>query len=315
MTALLLASYRAVTVARSTEHAAPHPSAEPLIGADDYTEAYYLESVEGYEQFRASGGRAISPRLERALTLADLRPGQRVLDVGCGRGDVLRSAAARGAYALGIDYAHAAMRLVADVLASSPGGERTAVARMDATRLALRPQSFDVALMLDVVEHLYQPDLERALAEAHAALKPDGRLIIHTSPNRVYEDAVYPYYVRNVHRALLNTAQTLHLPNDFLNEIVLPTGRLPPHDEYERRLHVNPQSRASLRNTLRRQGFRVRTIDYWEPPPPAFLAFHIKRLSVQFRLLDAVRFLRPFSRYPPLNRLFSNHIWIVAERR
>jgi len=113
----------------------------------------------------------------------------------------------------------------------------------------------------------------------------------------------------------LGTAQTLHLPNDFLNEIVLPTDRLPPHDEYERRLHVNPQSRASLRKVLRRHGFRVRTVDYWEPPPPSFLAFHIKRLSVQFRLLDAVRFLRPLSRFPPLNRLFSNHIWIVAERR
>jgi cyclopropane fatty-acyl-phospholipid synthase-like methyltransferase len=302
-------------VPRSTEHASPRPPDEPPVAADDYTEAYYLESVEGYEQFRASAGQAISPRLERALALADLRPGRRVLDIGCGRGDVLRSAAARGAYALGIDYSHAAMRLVADVLGRSRNGHRAGVARMDATRLALRPQSFDVALMLDVVEHLYQPDLERALAEAHTALKPGGRLVIHTSPNRVYEDVVYPYYVRNVHSALLNTARALHLPNGFLNEIVLPTERLPPHDEYERRLHVNPQSRASLRDALRRHRFRIRTIDYWEPPPPAFLAFHIKRLSVQFRLLDAVRFLRPFSRFPPLNRLFSNHIWIVAERR
>jgi len=302
-------------VGGSDERATPPPSTQPPVGDTDYTEAYYLESVEGYEQFRASGGQAISPRLERALALADLRPGQRVLDIGCGRGDLLLSSAARGAFALGIDYSHAAMRLVAEVLGRSAGGQRTGVARMDATRLALRPESFDVALMLDVVEHLYQPDLEHAVAEARGALKPGGRLIIHTSPNRLYEDVVYPHYVRNVHRALLNTAQTLHLPNGFLNEIALPTDRRPPRDEYERRLHVNPQSRSSLRKVLHRHGFRLRNIDYWEPPPPAFLAFHIKRLSVQFRLLDAVRFLRPFSRFPPLNRLFSNHIWIVAQRR
>jgi SAM-dependent methyltransferase len=302
-------------VGRSTETAAPRSPDEPPVGDADYTEAYYLESVEGYEAFRASGGRAISPRLERALELADLRPGQRVLDIGCGRGDLLRSAASRGAIAIGIDYAHAAMRLVAEVLASSPGGERTAVARMDATRLALRPATFDVALMLDVVEHLYQPDLERALEETHSALRPGGRLVIHTSPNRLFEERVYPTYVRNVHRALLALARMLPLDRGFFNPIVLPTDRLPPHDEYERRLHVNPQSRASLRDALRRHGFGLRLIDHWEPPARPFFPPDRKRLNVQLRLLDAVRYLRPLSRRAPLDRLFSNHIWIVAERR
>lgn len=307
--------YRDATVGRSTEGATPRPPDEPPVVADDYTEAYYLESVEGFEQFRASGGTAISPRLERALALAGLRPGQRVLDIGCGRGDLLLSCASRGAYALGIDYSHGAMRVVAQFLERSADGSRASVARMDATRLALRPESFDVALMLDVVEHLYQPDLERALAEAHGALKRGGRLIIHTSPNRLFEERVYRYYVRNVHRALLRLGRALRLDRHFFNAVVLPTDRLPPHDEYERRLHVNPQSRASLRGALQRHGFRLRSIDHWEPPAAPFFAPELKRLNAQVRLLDTVRFLRPFSRYPPLNRLFSNHIWIVAERR
>jgi hypothetical protein len=32
------------------------------------------------------------------------------------------------------------------------------------------------------------------------------------------------------------------------------------------------------------------------------------------RALDVVRFLWPLSLLPPLNRLFSNHIGVVAER-
>lgn len=303
-------------VGRSGAPAIPYSSAEPLVGAADYTEAYYLESVEGHAEFRASGGRAISPRLERALTLADLRPNQRVLDIGCGRGDLLLSTTSRGAYAVGVDYSHAAMRLVGQLVGHSADSQRggARVARMDATRLALRPGSFDVAFMLDVVEHLYQPDLELALAEARSALKPGGRLIIHTSPNRLFEELVYPRYVRNVHRGLLRIARALRLPRDFFNPIVLPTDRLPPHDEYERRLHVNPQSRASLRRVLLGHGFRLRRIDHWEPHAASFFAPHQKRLNLQLRLLDALRFLRPVSRFAPLNRLFSNHIWIVAER-
>jgi hypothetical protein len=32
------------------------------------------------------------------------------------------------------------------------------------------------------------------------------------------------------------------------------------------------------------------------------------------RALDVVRFLRPLSRRAPLDRWFSNHIWVLAER-
>ena len=81
----------------------------------------------------------------------------------------------------------------------------TALARMDATRLAFRPETFDAATMLDFVEHVNQPDLEAALGEVRRALRPGGRLIIHTSPNRLFEDVIYRHYVRNVHRLVLGT--------------------------------------------------------------------------------------------------------------
>jgi SAM-dependent methyltransferase len=56
----------------------------------------------------AHGGRTIlgptSPRdLEALLDAAGLRPGDRVLDIGCGKGDLLVRAARRGATGLGID--------------------------------------------------------------------------------------------------------------------------------------------------------------------------------------------------------------------
>ncbi len=100
----------------------------------------------------------------------------------------------------------------------------------------------------------------------------------------------------------------------LLNSLLLPTDPLPPHDEYERQLHINPQSAGSLRAALQSSGFRVRRVDHWEPPQALFFPRELRWHNVGLGVLDAVRFLRPLSRLPPLNRLFSNHIWVVAER-
>ena len=278
-----------------------------------YTEEYFRSSVEGHAEFAASGGRALSPRLARALDLAGVKPGQRVLDIACGRGEVVVQSARRGAYAVGIDYAAAAIAVARDAV-DAANGAGTALARMDATRLALRPATFDVAFMLDFVEHVHQPDLERAFDEVWSALRPGGRLIMHTSPNRVFENVVYPHYVRNVHRTVLALARAVRLENRFFNRFVMPTDPLLPHDEYERRLHVNPQSASSLRDALVRRGFRVRRVDHWEPPRERFFDERLRWHNAGLALLDVVRFLRPFSYYPPLNRLFSNHVWVMAER-
>ncbi|OGO52790.1 MAG: hypothetical protein A2148_05245 [Chloroflexi bacterium RBG_16_68_14] len=292
-------------------------SADPGASIDPgaYTDEYFRTAVEGHREFAASGGRRLSPRLARALELAHPRPGERVLDIACGRGEVVLQSALRSAYALGIDYAEAAMTLARRSLDESGGGLRAALARMDAGCLALRPGSFDVALMLDFVEHVPQPELERSLQEVRRVLRPGGRLVIHTSPNRMFEDVVYRHYVRNVHRLILGVARPLRVRGRLFNEWVLPTDPLPPHDEYERQLHVNPQSAGSLRAALRRCGFRVRRVDFWEPPRGRFFPAELRWHNVWVGVLDVVRFLRPFSLFPPLNRLFSNHIWIVAERR
>ena len=287
------------------------------IDPEAYTEEYFRTSVEGFAEFAASGGRRLSPRMARALDLAAPRAGQRVLDIACGRGEIVLQAAMRGADGFGIDYAAGAMAVAGEslrgALEASGASGRAALARMDATRLALRPGTFDAATMLDFVEHVDQPDLELALAEVSRALRPGGRLVIHTSPNRLFEDVVYRRYVRNVHRAVLAAARLLRVQTQLINPIMLPTDPLPPHDEFERELHINPQSRRSLREALERTGFVVRRIDHWEPPQEPF--FERRWDNIWLAVLDAVRFLRPFSRYPPLNRLFSNHIWVVAERR
>ena len=290
---------------------APQERVEP----DVYTDDYYLTNCHGHEDFVLSGGRKVGPRFIKALSLAgDLR-GKRVLDIGCGRGELVIQSAMRGAEAWGIDYAQAAVdiaeRALAGIDAELRG--RTHVAQMDVKALQFDDGFFDVVFMMDVVEHLYPAELALAFDELRRTIRPGGLLVMHTSPNKVFEEVVYPNWSRRVNQAALKVTRALKLSDGLFNETMLPAGREFPHDTFEREMHINEQSAPKLRAEVERHGFRVHNVEFWEPPAKSGY-FDSRRLNVELKMLDFLRFLRPLSKYPPLNRYFCNHIWMTAVR-
>jgi len=112
----------------------------------------------------------------RLLSGVRARPGERVLEIGCGEGGNLHhiGAGAPGARLYGIDFSSARA-----AFAQSATGARTAVA--DAGRLPFADGSFEAVLIRDLLHHL--PDRTAALREAHRVLKPRGRLTL-VEPNR-----------------------------------------------------------------------------------------------------------------------------------
>lgn len=282
---------------------------------DVYTDDYYLTNCHGHEDFVMSGGRKVGPRFVKALSLAgDLR-GKRVLDVGCGRGELVIQSAIRGAEAWGIDYAAAAVEIARGALAGADAAlqPRMHIEQMDVKALRFDDAFFDVVFMMDVVEHLYPHELDAALAELRRTIRPGGVLVLHTSPNKTFEQVVYPHYSRRVNQLALGASRLLRLRDGLLNDTMLPTEREFPHDTFERQMHINEQSAPQLRRTVERHGFSVSRTEFWEPPSRGGY-FASRRLNAELRVLDFVRFLRPLSMHPPLNRLFCNHIWMTAVR-
>ena len=103
---------------------------------------------------------------------ADLRAGQRVLDVACGSGNVALSAARRFCDAVGIDYVPALIERAR---------ERASAERLpasfevgDAEALPLENASFDV--VLSVFGVMFAPDQERAAAELVRVCRPGGTI-------------------------------------------------------------------------------------------------------------------------------------------
>lgn len=224
------------------------------VSAALYTEEYFRTACEGFDEFNTSEGEQLSRRLASAFSLAKVEPGMKVLDVGCGRGEILRHAARLGADAFGIDYAPVAVSLSQKVIESmdpsvTPGA--TAVSLADAKHLPFPTESFDRVLMFDVVEHLHPWELDVALKEVYRVLKPDGMFIVHTAPNIWYDKYAYPW-VRRIRTLMGQGAKYPANPRNFLVEV-------------NEHVHVNEQSMWSMRQTLNKAGFRGKV---WLESPP-----------------------------------------------
>ena len=261
------------------------------VSPDRYTEEYFLTACEGYEDFIASDGENLSRRLKAAFELAAVEAGMKVLDVACGRGEIVRHCARLGADAYGFDYAVAAIRLARQVIAREDTGQASgimALAQADAKHYPYPSRTFDRVLMFDIVEHLHPWELHTALLEAHRVLKDDGVLIIHTAPNVWYDRYAYPL-VRRFRRLL---GQGHRYPPDPRRFLV----------EHNLDVHVNEQSLLSLRRALKRAGFRSRV---WLDSPP--------QRRQEFVALAALRYI--LFHWPPFRWFFEREVFAVAAKR
>jgi SAM-dependent methyltransferase len=115
----------------------------------------------------------------RALDRLELRPGDRLIDIGAGTGGAALIAAARGADVVAVDAApRMAARISerADGAGVAPG--RVRAETMDGMALALPDASFDAAISAFGV--ILFPDAGLGMREIARVLKPGGRVAVVT---------------------------------------------------------------------------------------------------------------------------------------
>jgi SAM-dependent methyltransferase len=191
-----------------------------VVDLKPYYDTYWSESG-----FHPVGG-DLTPPLH-ALMEAHVPPGGRCLDVGCGDGQTAGPwLIERGCEYVGVDVAETAVRQ-----ARALGFDARLI--QDASLLPFEEASFDVALSIEVFEHLFAPHL--AAAEIHRVLRPGGALIV-TVPN-------VSYWRRRLDLALLGRW------NPFGDDLSVEQPWRDPHIRF-----FNPQS---LRHMLRGAGFRT----------------------------------------------------------
>ena len=119
------------------------------------------------DNYNALAGQITAGAVAPLLDATGVRAGTQILDVATGPGYVAAGADARGAHAIGIDFA-------ADMVAAARRRyPRIEFREGDAENLAFDPASFDAVVCAFGILHIADPD--KAIAEAYRVLRPDGR--------------------------------------------------------------------------------------------------------------------------------------------
>ncbi|HEX5217500.1 MAG TPA: methyltransferase domain-containing protein [Vicinamibacterales bacterium] len=196
-------------------------------------------------------------RNDRLRAFLDLKPGDRVIDLGCGSGRAIAWNADTGASLAGVDVSP---------FFAPEAIESSDLLLGDLRRLPIRDRAFTKAWSLDVLEHLSPSALREMLAEANRVLVPGGALFVYT---HVRKNGPLGPAVRGINRfarfceqfGLIDLRQERLRKSDHLNPIA-------DHDELarvvgdagftiERLTYYTPIAGALIENVLIRMGERA----------------------------------------------------------
>ena len=140
----------------------------------------YFASNPAYDDryFSAHSGSAIVAHVlhDRSIELTK----SRVLDFGCGRGDLLAALYSRGIPAQGLEFSEDSVAEVKRRFAGNPLFLDVGFARK--LPCALDAGSFDVVFLVEVVEHLLDEQLRPTLTEVRRLVRAGGVVVV-TCPN------------------------------------------------------------------------------------------------------------------------------------
>jgi 2-polyprenyl-3-methyl-5-hydroxy-6-metoxy-1,4-benzoquinol methylase len=191
---------------------------------------------------------------ESMLSKAEQLVGKRgrILDVGCGRGELLKIAREQGWDAVGIEPSST----FAEFARKYSGAK---VLNQPVESCDLEPQSFDVVILSAVLEHLYRPN--ETLQALARALRPGGALFVDV-PN---ERGLY-FRMGNLYQKLRGRDWTVNLAPTF------------------EPFHVFGFNPKALRKLLQKHGL---TVAEWRVYPGRSVLPHTTGVGSAFEVLAA----------------------------
>lgn len=159
--------------------------------------------------------------LERVLHVVGAKPGERILDAGCGSGTKSMLLAARGMNVTGADFSEYVLAKARSAAEHAGLSERVVFAREDLLALSFPNDEFPYVLCWGVVMHI--PDHHAALDELSRVVRPGGYLIL--SEGNMY--SLQSLLLRGAKR-LLGRQRSEIVPDDIGLEFwdETPSGRL-----------------------------------------------------------------------------------------
>ncbi len=141
-----------------------------------YSCAYFDEGVETIEE-------AQTAKIDHSLRKLRLRPGERLLDIGCGWGAlVVRAAQEFGAYVLGVTLSEKQCGEAGGRISAAGVSDRARVECWDYRQLPAT--TFDKIVSIGMFEHVGREKLPEYFSTAHKLLKDGGLFLNHGIANQ-----------------------------------------------------------------------------------------------------------------------------------
>lgn len=218
--------------------------AQSQVNSEIYDSDYYLHAYSADTKKYLSELQNLPIALHRCFDYANPKPGEKILDLGCGRGHLAYFCVLKGCEVTAVDYSKDAVELALKAKEALPENfkDKMIVRQIDFKELDTS-EKYDVVFMADLLEHLYDWELKILFDKVKQILRPKtGRLIIHTAPNKTWINSIFPL------KRILDWPSTLRKRKDFYYT----------RDKYsyDPEMHVNEQTLSGVKKLLK--GFKAR---------------------------------------------------------
>jgi cyclopropane fatty-acyl-phospholipid synthase-like methyltransferase len=212
-----------------------------------YTESYFLEDATGHDEFLNFDGKYehLIDKFQMVKERLNLKEADTLLDIGCGRGEMVIYHFLNGGRATGVDFSDDAIKL-----ARSKALELKADCEFQISSFENIDEKtkYDRIISIDFIEHISVEEGKAFFTKCCNLLNPGGRLVVYTYPNTIRR--VYGYrFIRAF---------------SIIKRKPLPKREPDTISDHYKQYHLNEQNYFSLKKSAHDAGFSKVRVEYFD---------------------------------------------------
>jgi cyclopropane fatty-acyl-phospholipid synthase-like methyltransferase len=212
-----------------------------------YTQSYFMENATGHDEFKSFEGKfeQLIDKFQMVISYLDLNKSSKLLDIGCGRGELVIYHALNGGEATGVDFSDEAIKLAKSKADELKAGCQFQISSFEKIEEEVK---YDRIVSIDFIEHIAVVEGKAFFKKCYDLLNPGGRLLVYTFPNTIRRRFGYKLI-----RAL-----------SIIKGKPMPKKEPDTISDHYKQYHLNEKNYFSLRKSAKNAGFgkvRVQYID------------------------------------------------------
>jgi cyclopropane fatty-acyl-phospholipid synthase-like methyltransferase len=212
-----------------------------------YNESYFLNDATGHLEFIDFKGKfeQLIDKFQFAIGSLGLNSSHSLLDIGCGRGEIVIYHAMNGGKAEGVDFSEDAISL-----AKAKAKELGADCKFHVISFEYIPEEFkyDRIVANDFIEHISEKESLLFINKCSNLLNKGGRLVIFTYPNTLRRK--YGYRIIRLFSIIKNKP--------------LPERETDTTSDHYKQYHLNEQNYFTLKKLAAKGGFKNVRVIYFD---------------------------------------------------